>query len=95
MCIGCLALFSTRRESRKPTPPDEATEGEGKATTNFAKDCRQRSVTSVDAQQISTGKDNSGFLNTGLNQHISMGYAAWTYGVSLQYDCPEGQGGLS
>ncbi|KAI1089395.1 hypothetical protein F5B19DRAFT_377621 [Rostrohypoxylon terebratum] len=34
-----------------------------------------------------TGKDNSGFIDTGLNTHTAqMGYSSLTYGGSLQYD---------
>ncbi|ETS87275.1 hypothetical protein PFICI_01103 [Pestalotiopsis fici W106-1] len=86
-----------RARSVEPKPQDYLYFGEGGSSAGVARSSLHQSqpprAASSGAVEVkssntqSTGRDASGFLNTGMSNHqMAGGYQALTYGGSLQYD---------
>lgn len=94
-----------RPRSADPEPSDYLYFGEGRSPADVSQSLqshsRSKSANSAPGQpptgththSASTGKDSSGFINSGLSTHTAqMGYSNLTYGGSLQYDYAGTQG---
>ncbi|KAI1383954.1 uncharacterized protein F4822DRAFT_418118 [Hypoxylon trugodes] len=87
-------------KSAEYEPSDYLYFGEGVSAADVSKSLSNRnrskstsnisghpSTTSTSNTANPNGRDNSGFLNTGMNTHTAqMGYSNLTYGGSLQFD---------
>ncbi|ROV92043.1 hypothetical protein VMCG_09531 [Cytospora schulzeri] len=87
---------SDRRKKNEVLPTDYLYFGDGtsgnSASNNVSCTLHPQSAmlngaaSSQSGSGLASGKDNSGFTATGLNNNSQMGYSNLTYGGSLQYD---------